>query len=94
MNLNENTILITGGSSGIGFEMAKEFLAAKNIVIITGRNMDRLKKAKQKLGDVNIIQSDVSNPDSIKELYAQVSKDFPNLNVLVNNAGVMFTINL
>ena len=94
MNLNENTVLITGGSSGIGFEMAKEFLAAKNKVIITGRNMDRLKKAKQKLGDVSTIQSDVSNPDSIKELYAQVSKDFPNLNVLVNNAGVMFTINL
>ena len=94
MNLNENTILITGGSSGIGFEMAKQFLAAKNKVIITGRNLDRLKQAKQKLGDVNIIQSDVSNPDSIKELYAQVSKDFPNLNVLVNNAGVMFTINL
>ena len=94
MNLNENTILITGGSSGIGFEMAKQFLAAKNNVIITGRNLDRLKQAKQKLGDVNIIQSDVSNPDSIKELYAQVSKDFPNLNVLVNNAGVMFTINL
>ena len=94
MNLNENTILITGGSSGIGFEMAKEFLAAKNKVIITGRNMDRLEKAKQKLGDVSIIQSDVSNPDSIKALYEQVSKDFPDLNVLVNNAGVMFTINL
>lgn len=94
MNLNENTILITGGSSGIGFEMAKEFISAKNKVIITGRNMDRLKKAKEKLGDVNIIQSDVSNPDSIKELYELVSKDFPELNVLVNNAGVMFTINL
>ena len=94
MNLNENTVLITGGSSGIGFEMAKEFIAAKNKVIITGRNMDRLEKAKQKLGDVSIIQSDVSNPESIKELYKQVSKEFPDLNVLVNNAGVMFTINL
>lgn len=94
MNLNDNIILITGGSSGIGFEMAKEFLATKNKVIITGRNMDRLEKAKQKLGDVSIIQSDVSNPDSIKELYEQVSKKFPDLNILVNNAGVMFTINL
>lgn len=94
MNLNGNTILITGGSSGIGFEMAKEFLAAKNKVIITGRNREKLEKAKQKLGDVTIIQSDVSKPDSIKELYAQVSKDFPDLNVLINNAGVMFTINL
>jgi uncharacterized oxidoreductase len=94
MKLNENTILITGGSSGIGFEMAKVFLAAKNKIIITGRNMDRLEKAKQRLGDVTIIQSDVSNPDSIKELYEQVSKEFPDLNVLINNAGVMLTINL
>jgi len=94
MNLNENTILITGGSSGIGFEMAKEFLAAKNKVIITGRNLERLEKAKQKLGDVEIIQSDVSNPDSIKKLYEQVSNEFPDLNILINNAGVMFTINL
>ena len=94
MNLNENTILITGGSSGIGFEMAKKFLASKNKVIITGRKLDKLEKAKQKLGNVTIIQSDVSNPDSIKELYEQVSKDFPDLNILINNAGVMFTINL
>ncbi|MEQ9064888.1 MAG: SDR family NAD(P)-dependent oxidoreductase [Vicingaceae bacterium] len=94
MNLNGNTILITGGSSGIGFEMAKQFLAAKNKVIITGRNMDKLEKSKQKLGDIKIIQSDVSNPDSIMELYDQVSKEFPALNVLINNAGVMFTINL
>lgn len=94
MNITGNTILITGGSSGIGFEMAKEFLAAKNKVIITGRNMARLEKAKQKLGDVKIIQSDVGNPDSIKELYKQVSTEFPDLNILINNAGVMFTINL
>jgi uncharacterized oxidoreductase len=94
MNLNGNTVLITGGSSGIGFEMAKEFLAAKNTVVITGRNMEKLEKAKQKLGDVTIFQSDVSNSDSIKELYEKVSKEFPDLNVLVNNAGVMFTINL
>lgn len=94
MNISGNTILITGGSAGIGFEMAKAFLAAKNEVIITGRNMDKLEQAKQKLGDVTIIQSDVSDPDSIKELYEQVSKEFPGLNVLINNAGVMFTINL
>jgi len=94
MNLNGNTILITGGSSGIGFEMAKKFVAAKNKVIITGRNMEKLEKAKEKLGGVSIIQSDVSNPDSIKDLYEQVSKEFPGLNVLINNAGVMLSVNL
>ena len=94
MNLNENTILITGGSSGIGFEMAKQFLVANNKVIITGRNMEKLEKAKQKLGNVEIIQSDISKPDSIKKLYAQVSKEYPKLNILINNAGIMSTINL
>ncbi len=94
MNLNGNTILITGGSSGIGFEMAKAFLAAKNKVIITGRNKAKLEKAKQQLGDVKTIQSDVSKPDSIRELYEQVAKEFPALNILINNAGVMSTINL
>ncbi len=94
MKLNQNTILITGGSSGIGFEMAKRLIAEDNTVIITGRNLDKLEKAKQKLEEVHIIQSDVSNPDSIKALYEQVSKDFPKLNVLINNAGVMFTVNL
>ena len=74
--------------------MAKQFLASNNKVIITGRNLEKLEKAKQKLGDVTIIQSDVGNPDSIKKLHEQVSKDFPDLNVLINNAGVMFSINL
>ena len=49
MNLSGNTILITGGSSGIGLEMAKNFLKRKNKVIITGRNEQKLQKAKELL---------------------------------------------
>ena len=94
MDLSGNTILITGGTSGIGLEMAKEFLARNNKVIITGRNQAKLDKAKETLEGVVAIQSDVSDSNSIKELYEQVSKDFPELNILINNAGVMFTINL
>ncbi|MBI9054379.1 MAG: SDR family NAD(P)-dependent oxidoreductase [Bacteroidales bacterium] len=89
MNLSENTVLITGGSSGIGFEMAKEFLKRKNKVIITGRNEQKLQQAKEKLDGVVAIKSDVSNPDDIIELYKQVEKDFPDLNILINNAGIM-----
>ena len=44
MNLSENTVLITGGSSGIGFEIAKQFLQRDNKVIITGRNEQKLQK--------------------------------------------------
>jgi uncharacterized oxidoreductase len=94
MNLSENTILITGGSSGIGFEMAKEFLKRNNKVIITGRNEERLQRVREELDGVHAIKSDVSNPDDIKELYQRIKKDFPDLNILINNAGIMWTINL
>jgi len=94
MNLSGNTILITGGSSGIGFEMTKEFIKRKNKVIITGRNEKRLQKVETELDGVTTIKSDVSNPDDIKKLFQRVEKDFPDLNILINNAGIMWTINL
>ncbi len=94
MNLSENTILITGGSSGIGFEMAKELLKRNNKVIITGINEEKLKKAKEKLDGVVAIKSDISNPDDVKALFKKVEIDFPDLNILINNAGIMWTINL
>jgi len=94
MKLIDNTVLITGGSSGIGFEMAKEFLKRKNKVIITGRNEHKLQQAKELLGDVVTIQNDVSNPEDVEHLFRQVSSEFPELNILINNAGVMWTIDL
>jgi len=94
MNLNGNTILITGGTSGIGYEMAKEFIKQKNTVIITGRNEQKLQKAKKELDGVVTIKNDISNPDDVKALYEQMVKEFPMLNVLINNAGVMTEINL
>jgi len=94
MNLSGNTILITGGSSGIGFEMAKELVKTNNKVIITGRNVERLESVKAKLDGVVAIKSDVSQAGDIQKLYNQIEKDFPELNVLINNAGIMSTINL
>ena len=94
MKLTDNTILITGGSSGIGFEMARQFLDRDNKVIITGRDEKKLHDAQQQLGGVTIIRNDVSNPDDIKKLYQQVVEDFPDLNILINNAGILQTLNL
>jgi uncharacterized oxidoreductase len=94
MKLSGNTILITGGAGGIGYEMAKEFIKNRNTVIITGRNEQKLKKVKNELNGVITIKSDVSNPDDVKALYEHVSKDYPSLNILINNAGVMIEINL
>lgn len=94
MDLHNNTILITGGTGGFGFEFASKLLALGNTVIITGRNASKLQEVKQKLPAVHTIQSDVSNPDEIIILYKQVIKDFPRLNILINNAGEMRKLSL
>ncbi len=94
MKLTNNTILITGGSSGIGFQMAKMLLKRNNVVIITGRSQEKLDDAQSRLTELITIQSDVSNPQEVQDLYTKVSTDYPDLNILINNAGIMWTINL
>lgn len=89
MKLQNNTILITGGTSGFGFEFASRLIALGNTVIITGRNTQKLQETKQKLPRIHIIQSDVSKTGDIGNLYEQVSREFPDLNILINNAGEM-----
>jgi uncharacterized oxidoreductase len=94
MKTSGNTILITGGTSGIGFEMAAQLLERNNTVIITGRDQVRLEAAQKKLPNVHTIQSDVSDPKAISILFEKVTKRFPALNILINNAGIMRKINL
>jgi uncharacterized oxidoreductase len=89
MELKNNTILITGGTSGFGYEFASRLISLGNTVIITGRNAERLTATKQKLPQVNTIQSDVSKAEDIIALYDQVTRDFPKLNMIINNAGEM-----
>ncbi|MFA6276286.1 MAG: SDR family NAD(P)-dependent oxidoreductase [Pedobacter sp.] len=94
MKTTNNTILITGGSAGIGFETAKLLSEQGNHVIILGRDENRLAAAKAKLTNVTAIQADVSNADDVKRLVATIKQDFPNLNVLINNAGRASVYNL
>jgi len=94
MNLRENTILITGGSRGIGFEMAKNFADLDNTVIITGRDTKTLKIAADYSKNITAIKSDVTKYSDIEKLYTKIKKEFPKLNVLINNAGTMRVINL
>jgi uncharacterized oxidoreductase len=94
MNTTNNTVLITGGGSGIGFEIAKLFSEKGNQVIITGRNEKRLQKAASKLKNVNIIVSDVINGQDVNLLVATIEKDYPALNIVVNNAGKAIVYNL
>ena len=94
MELRGNTILITGGTSGFGYEFAARLIDLGNTVIITGRDLNKLDQTKKSLPAIHTFQSDVSDPDAIQLLYENVIKKFPSLNMLINNAGEMRKISL
>lgn len=87
MKTSNNTILITGGSAGIGLEIAKAFLEKGNEVIITGRDVKRMEQAATQLPGVHTLVSDVSSEAAVDELVNTIRSKFPRLNVLINNAG-------
>jgi uncharacterized oxidoreductase len=94
MKLKGKTILVTGGTSGIGLELAKHLLAAGNTVLITGRDSARIQKAQQELRGVHVFQSDVSEPSEVGLLHQEILSKFPELDVIINNAGIMRNLNL
>src|SRR6266581_6343984 len=94
MNLRNRIILITGGSAGIGLAFALKFLELGNEVIVTGRRQSVLDEVKKKYPKLHTIQSDVGDLAQIAALAAQVKGDFPKLDVLMNNAGIMLYKNL
>jgi uncharacterized oxidoreductase len=94
MELKNSTILITGGTSGIGLEFVKQLTEQGAIIIVTGRNPDALNETKKKFPKVHTFQSDVSKPHDIEQLCTNVTKQFPDLNIVINNAGIMRNISL
>lgn len=95
MELKNSTILITGGASGIGFELVKQ-LSQQGVanIIITGRDAKKLEEAKKRFPKIHTFQNDVSNSNDIENLYKQVIEQFPNLNIIINNAGIMRNLDL
>lgn len=89
INSKDRVVLITGGSSGIGFEMAKQMLEEGSTVIICGRSQQKLDEAKRKMPKVTTIQCDITSADERKKMAERMANDFPNLNMLMNNAGVV-----
>ena len=94
MELKNSTILITGGTSGIGLELVKQLTEEGANIIITARNPDTLREIKQKFRNIHVFRSDVSNLEDIEELYTDVTTKFPDLNIIINNAGIMRLIDL
>jgi uncharacterized oxidoreductase len=88
MRLTDRTILITGGSAGIGLAFALKFLALGNEVIVTGRRQAVLDELKARHPALHPIRSDVADPEQVAAVAAPVKAEFPRLDVLMNNAGI------
>ncbi|MDF2861246.1 MAG: family NAD(P)-dependent oxidoreductase [Achromobacter mucicolens] len=89
MNMTGNTIFITGGTSGIGRAIAEAFHRLGNQVIISGRRKALLDEVTRANPGMQGIELDVQDPTQIKAVAAKLVADYPKLNVLFNNAGIM-----
>lgn len=89
MRPDGNTILITGGGSGIGAALAQAFADAGNHVIVAGRRQAALDAVIEGRPNMSAIAFDIDDPASIRSFAARVTAEHPTLNVLVNNAGIM-----
>ncbi|MBO9622681.1 MAG: SDR family oxidoreductase [Sphingomonas sp.] len=89
MKTNGNTILITGGGSGIGEALAHHFHDLGNKVIIAGRRLDALERAAEGRPGIAVMQLDVESAEGVEDFARRVLAEHPELNVLVNNAGIM-----
>lgn len=94
MKLRHQTVLITGGTSGIGHALASLLLEQGDTVLITGRTEGRLEAARRTLNGVHTFVCDQADPAAITRLHAEVQNAFPNLSVLINNAGIGLKRNL
>ena len=86
----DRVVLITGGSSGIGFAMARKMLEEGSKVIICGRSQKKLIEAKRKLPKVIAIQCDITSAHERIALAERLYNEFPNFNLLMNNAGIVY----
>jgi len=94
MEFGANTVLITGGGSGIGFALAERFVQSGSSVIICGRREHKLREARSKYPQLHIRVCDVADPAERTALFAWTTQAFPGLNMLVNNAGIQQRIAL
>ena len=88
MNIKGNTILITGGATGVGLAMAEALVKAGNKVIICGRREKRLNEAKERIPALYIKKCDVTLESDRDALLDWMNDEFGDLNILINNAGI------
>ena len=89
MQISGNTILITGGGTGIGEALAHRLHDRGNTVIVAGRRTEALNRAAAGRDRFHVLPLDIDDPAQIATFAAHVMREFPETNVLVNNAGIM-----
>ena len=89
MKMNGNTILITGGGTGIGRGLAEAFHASGNQVIIAGRRQEPLEETTAANPGMKSYTLDANSPEAIQAFAEKITSEVPSLNVLINNAGIM-----
>ncbi len=94
MDLSNRTVLVTGGSSGIGLGIAEAFLQAKSRVIICGRDVEKLRVVEKRHPEITTLPCDVGDAPQRQALAREVLRRFPDLDILVNNAGIQRYIDL
>ncbi|MBX5436530.1 MAG: SDR family NAD(P)-dependent oxidoreductase [Alicyclobacillaceae bacterium] len=94
MNLTGNTVLVTGASSGIGRALAERFAQRGNQVVACARRADRLHELAEQFPNVHVVPCDVTVPAQRQQLVELLTREFPELNVVINNAGIQQWINV
>jgi uncharacterized oxidoreductase len=94
INLRAASVLITGGSEGIGLGLAVRYLAAGSVVVVTGRSQEKLDRAAHDHPGLRVFVNDIGTAEEREVLAEYVRREHPALNVLINNAGIQRRISL
>jgi len=94
MELNKRTVVVTGGASGIGLAIAARFYRAGSTVIVCGRREDKLREALVACPGLDMRVADVSTADARIEFRDLITREYPSVDVLVNNAGIQRRVSL
>ncbi len=90
MELRQNTIFITGGNSGIGLAFAEALVSLDNTVIVCGRDQQKLDAVRQQYPQIYTIRCDIADSAELERTVDTIQEAFPQLNVLINNAGIQY----
>ncbi len=94
MKVDKATVLITGGATGLGLEFAKQLLECGATVIICSRNSKKLELAKVKYPKLITFKCDITNEEDVQSLHEKIISKYPELNLIINNAGIMHAIDI